>query len=150
VTQEPVELLDLDRDFSPVDPVSLSGEQVSRILPHLDMVEGWLKGVREHAQQLLQTGHAVPGYKLVAGRPGPRKWADESAVETAMRKARVKVADMFKQTLISPTQAEKLLPGVYARLTDYVTQSGGKPSVVPEADKRPSITVELLALENEA
>jgi hypothetical protein len=54
---------------------------------------------------------------------------------------------MFDLKLISPTSAEKLLktehigPRQWTRLVPLITQSDGQPSVAPEADQRPALSL---------
>lgn len=109
------------------------------------LIEDWCKAVRAAVEGALVKGEAVPGYKLVQGRKGARAWSDEAAAETLMRqKFRLKVEEAYNLKLISPTAAEKVLgeqPKRWAQLEKLITQSEGKPSVAPESDKRPAISV---------
>ncbi|MRT32374.1 DUF2800 domain-containing protein, partial [Xylella fastidiosa subsp. multiplex] len=59
------------------------------------------------AAQLL-SGQPVPGYKVVQGRQGARRWADMTAAEAMLKQLRLKFKDMYDVSLISPTTAEKL------------------------------------------
>lgn len=111
----------------------------------LELVEYWVKAVRERVMSLLNAGENVPGYKLVQGRKGSRAWSDPIAAESAMKAMRLKVDEMYDFKLISPTTAEELLketPKRWLRLQGQVTQSEGKPSVAPIKDKRPAIVVD--------
>lgn len=117
-----------------------------------DLIEDWIKAVRAEVESRLLAGHWVPGYKLVAGRKGARAWSDAEAVESYLKKtARLKVEEMYDLKLISPTTAEKLVkaktlgPGQWAKLQPYITQSEGRPSVAPESDPRPALTVQATA-----
>lgn len=109
------------------------------------MVEDWCKAVRAAVEGALVKGEAVPGFKLVQGRRGARAWSDAAAAEALMRnKFRLKVEEAYDLKLISPTKAEKILgeqPKRWAQLEKLITQSDGKPSVAPESDKRPAISV---------
>ena len=109
------------------------------------LIEDWCKAVRAAVEGALVKGEAVPGYKLVQGRKGARAWSDEAAAEALMRqKFRLKVEEAYDLKLISPTKAEKILgeqPKRWAQLEKLITQSDGKPSVAPESDKRPAISV---------
>ncbi len=53
---------------------------------------------------------------------------------------------MYKQSLITPTDAEKLFkkkdnPGRWKKVQKWIEQSPGKPSVVPVEDKRPALQI---------
>ena len=63
----------------------------------------------------------VPGMKLVAGKQGNRIWVDEKAAELAVRrtvKRKLLVGDLFKHTLLTPTQLAKVLKKVNIELAD--------------------------------
>lgn len=84
--------------------------------------------------------------KLVSGREGNTKWADEAAAETFLKGQGLKQEDRFKFDLISPTQAKKLLAEKLEsstrtanRFASLVTRSAGKPVVALASDKRPAL-----------
>lgn len=125
--------------------------KLGECLDAVDLIEGWCKAVRARVESELLAGNTVQGYKLVEGRRGSRKWIDEEEVEATMKAMRIKKEDMYDFSLISPTSAEKLAKsGVigerqWPKLKEHITQSEGKPSVAPESDKRPAITVQATA-----
>jgi hypothetical protein len=117
-----------------VDDVALG--RLGRLLP---MVEDWVKAVRSRLEGALLGGRVVPGWKLVAGKAGPRKWTDLDALEIALKKMRLKKAVIYNSTLISPTEAEKRLDKKqYAKLEPLITRAEGGLSVAPEEDPRPA------------
>lgn len=124
---------------------------LGNLLGAVDLIESWCKAIRAKAESELLAGRPVPGYKLVEGRRGPRKWADEKEVESAMKSMRLKLEEMYDFSLISPTTAEKLHkagtigPRQWPKLQGLITQSEGKPSVAPESDKRPALVVQAAA-----
>ncbi|MDC6416641.1 DUF2800 domain-containing protein [Xylella fastidiosa subsp. multiplex] len=73
-----------------------------------ELIESWCKSIRDRAAAELLSGQPVPGYKVVQGRHGPRRWVDETAAEDALKQLRIKFKDMYDVSLISPTRAEKL------------------------------------------
>lgn len=127
------------------DVPSMTQEALARAMDLTPLMEERSKAVRAAVEGALVKGEAVPGYKLVQGRRGARAWSDEAAAETLMRqKFRLKVEEAYDLKLISPTKAEKILgeqPKRWAQLEKLITQSEGKPSVAPESDKRPAISV---------
>lgn len=127
----------------PVDE-TVGDNWLSVMMAKVDMLEGLCKSVRAEVERRLLKGQSVDGFKLVQGRQGPRKWADETAAEALLKGFRLKVEDMYDKTLISPTSAEKLLKKDakrWAKVEDLITRSDGKPSVAPAADKRPAVSV---------
>jgi hypothetical protein len=151
------EVLDpLPEPIKPRDVTHVTNDILGRLLDAADMIEGWVKAVRARAEAELFAGHDVPGFKLVEGRRGARKWSDAAEVETTLKAMRLKVEEMYDLSLISPTTAEKLHkagtigPRQWPKLVALVSQSEGKPSVAPESDKRPAIVVASAAEDFEA
>ncbi|OCG24199.1 hypothetical protein A9G45_02580 [Gilliamella sp. HK2] len=109
----------------------------------IDLIKSWIKAVETRVQAELQQGNSVPGFKLVMGRQGNRAWANENDAENTLKSFRLKQDEMYTRKLISPTQALKVLKGSdkrIAKLEELITRPDGKPTVVPESDKRPAIS----------
>lgn len=131
-------------------PAQLGGsepEVIAASLTKVEMVEAWCKAVRAEAERRLLAGDALPGWKLVQGRRGPRQWTDPEAAEQMLRKTfRLPVEKAYELKLISPTAAERLATAgdigarQWPKLQDLIHQPEGKPSVAPESDKRPALT----------
>ncbi|NRP54193.1 hypothetical protein XFRB_02050, partial [Xylella fastidiosa] len=106
------------------------------------LIESWCKSIRDRAAAELLSGQPVPGYKLVQGRQGPRRWVDETAAEAMFKQLRIKFKDMYDMSLISPTSAEKLhQAGVigdhqWPKLQPLIHRMPGAPVVAPTSDKR--------------
>jgi hypothetical protein len=112
------------------------------------LVEDWCKAVRAETERRLLAGQTVDGYKLVEGKRGHRKWASEADVEELFKSFRLRQDEMYDLSLISPTKAEKMFkqnPKRWAKVTDLITQSVGKPSVAIATDKRPAMVVQSVA-----
>lgn len=117
---------------------------LARAMSKVGLIEDWCKAVRAECERRLLAGQPVPGFKLVQGRRGPRQWTDKDEVERLLKSFRLKQDEMYDFSLISPTTAEKRLkesPKRWEKLQALISQSDGKPSVAPEDDKRPQITV---------
>lgn len=122
------------------DTISLSQKMKA-----IDLVETWCKAVRAKTERVLFSGEAVPGFKLVQGKMGNRAWLDEEEVEKAFKAMRLKAEEKYNFKLISPTDAEKLLkstPRRWSKVQPLITRSPGKPSVAPESDKRPALSLD--------
>jgi hypothetical protein len=121
---------------------------LGNLLGAVDLIEGWCKAIRAKVETELLAGRPVPGYKLVEGRRGARRWSNDSEVEATMKAMRLKLEEMYDLSLISPTSAEKLHkagtigPRQWPKLQTLITQGEGKPSVAPESDKRPALVIQ--------
>lgn len=82
-----------------------------------------------------------PTHKLVEGKLGNRSWSDVAAVEEYM-KGTPKAELMYKSSLLSPTEAEKVLKGTgyWGVIEKFVTRKPGQPSIAAADDKRPAWT----------
>lgn len=136
-------------DFTPEAVDMQTGDNYLPIaMAKVGMVEDWCKAVRAEVERRLLAGQKVDGYKLVEGKRGPRKWSDAEAVETLFKSFRLRQDEMYDFSLISPTKAEKLFkqnPKRWAKVSECITQSTGKPSVAPATDKRSELTVQSVA-----
>lgn len=105
------------------------------------LVETWLKAVKKAIFEKLQRFEPVPGWKLVLGREGNRKWKDEAAVEEALKGMRIPKGDSHEQSLKSPAQLEKagLSPKKWAQISEHITRSAAQPTMVEESDPKPAI-----------
>lgn len=116
---------------------ALSMKRMVHLAKHKSMVTKFFDRVHQHLMDSALKGVPTPGLKLVEGRSPPRKWKDPLEVEPVLAQALGDEA--FTHKIISPTQAEKLLPGKrYAKLKSYVDFGEKKPSLVDEHDARPA------------
>jgi len=129
-------------------PIPVEQVDLGVVLAKLPLIESWCSAVAAHAEAKLLAGEKIPGWKLVKGRAGARAWTDKEQAEEMLRKRfRLTVEQAYNLSLISPTQAEKLRKEdvigerQWATLKDLIGQSEGKPTVVPESDKRPALEV---------
>lgn len=123
-------------------PGLLPPEEIPRILECADIVESWIKDIRDYARSQALKGQNWPGFKLVAGRRPPRKWVNTDAVVDQLSRAGYGDEQIYKpREIINPGEAEKLLgkPAFRAILGQYTVQGEGAPTLVPESDKRLSI-----------
>lgn len=129
------------------DPKTFTEPDLSRALSKCDLIEDWCKAVRAESERRLLAGAAVPGFKLVAGKRGPRAWVDAKAAEEMLKTFRLPVEKAYDMKVISPTSAEKLFkagdigPRQWPKLGDLIVQKDGSPHVAPLSDKRPALEV---------
>lgn len=131
-----------------LEPAAANGERYARLLPMLDLIESWVDAVSKGAYAAANAGTEIPGYKLVEGKRGARAWVDKDQAEEALKAMRLKHDEMYTYSVISPTQAEKVLkdsPRRWNKLIPMIEQRDGKPTLVPASDKRPAITITPIA-----
>jgi hypothetical protein len=136
-------------EFAQFLPEAVDSETGNNYLPiamsKVALVEDWCKAVRAEVERRLFAGQKVDGYKLVEGKRGHRKWGNEAEVEGLFKSFRMRQDEMYDLSLISPTKAEKVFkqnPKRWAKVTDLITQSVGKPSVALATDKRPEMVIQ--------
>lgn len=88
-------------------PDRLTPLELRTLLDNADLIENYLKEVREYAFNLLNRGGTVEGYKLVKGGKTHRKWKDEN-LATSMLELEFGENDIYQTSLKSPAQIEKL------------------------------------------
>ncbi len=117
----------------------LNPQQIGIYLEQADILEGWIKELRELAQQMLEADVRVPGFKLVAKR-AIRQWADEQQAENTLMDLTGNHVELLQTKLISPAQAEKLLKKEGKKLPeDLVVAISSGSTLAPESDPRPAV-----------
>jgi len=121
-------------------PPLLTDAEIEDVLLKLPDIKKWADEIQEYALTKALEGKEWSGFKLVEGR-SVRKYADEDAVVIAANSAGYH--DIYKKTLISITEMERLMgKAEFAKvLGALITKPQGKPTLVPDTDKRPAITV---------
>jgi len=116
------------------DLKELTDDEVSNILAHKEDIVKWLKAVEGHVISKLENGEPMKGWKMVAGR-SIRKWSPdaETELETLLGD------DAYSKKLIGVTDAEKRLGKKAFADLDLTIKPDGKPTLVPESDKRQAI-----------
>lgn len=123
-------------EFAP--PAELSIDEVTDVLAKIPELKAWASNVEAWALAQAQAGTQIPGFKVVAGR-SIRKYTDESAVAEAAKAAGY--SDIWDKRLIGITAMERLMGkrAFTETLGDLVIKPEGKPTLVPESDKRPAL-----------
>ena len=123
------------------DPRKISKEVMeSTILPLLSTFKTWLTGVEEYSLEQALSGVQYQGFKIVEGR-SIRKITNPTAVMDLLDKEGFAKEAYIKPTeLRSITDLEKLIgkKRFGAICAEYINKPQGKPTLVPESDKRPA------------
>ena len=119
---------------------NLNPEHIAVYLQQADMLEDWIKDLRELAHQMLEADVRVPGFKLVAKR-AIRQWANEDVAYDKLLDLIGNEHLIYKPSeLISPAQAEKLLgKGGKELVKDLVVAVSSGSTLVEESDPRPAV-----------
>ena len=117
----------------------LAPHEVADVLRMEPLISLWLKKVKEQAMTTLMNGEELPGYKLVEGKLGNRKWTDEAEVASTL--ANLYPMETYTETkLLSPSQMDKAIgkKKVVELLDCFIERAPGAPTIAPETDKRPA------------
>lgn len=118
-------------------PPLLTDEDIEDILSRVDDLVAWASDIKEYALQQAVSGKEWHGWKLVEGRSN-RRYTNEAAVTQAVKGAGF---DPFEHKLLGITAMKKMLGKARfdELLTAYIEKPQGKPTLVPESDKRPAM-----------
>ena len=124
------------------DVHKLNNEELGTLLARVDTIVNWAKSLQAHAFKELERGNSVPGYKMVMGRAGNRKWSDEKAIERRLTNIGIKKSEMYSKKLLTPAQMCSVLKKKNIeteRIEAYWNSPEGKPTIALESDKRDEI-----------
>ena len=118
-------------------PPLLTDEEVEEILSRVDDFIAWASDIKDYALQQAISGKEWNGWKLVEGRSN-RKYTNETAVAGAVTDAGF---DPYERKVLGVTAMQKLLgkSRFEELLAAYIEKPQGKPTLVPESDKRPAM-----------
>lgn len=118
-------------------PPLLTDEEVEEILSRIDGLVAWANDIKEYAMQQAINGKEWSGWKLVEGRSN-RRYTNETAVADTVSDAGF---DPYEHKVLGITAMQKLLgkSRFDELLSVYIEKPQGKPTLVPESDKRPAM-----------
>jgi hypothetical protein len=135
-------------------PPHLEHSEIAEILAQADEFTRWLSDVKDHALNSALKGETFPGFKLVEGRSN-REYTDEAVIAERLQRAGyyniykaprlMGLTDMTK--LLGKTTFGVLLEGT-GDAPDFpplVVKPKGRPTLVPDDDKRQPIQVNTAA-----
>lgn len=128
-----LELAKMDFKESPL----LTDKEIGDVLRKAEELEKWVADVKGYAQEQALAGKHYDGWKLVEGR-SIRKYADELKVAEALKQAGFDEAILYERKLYGITAMEKIVgkKKLTETLGDLIVKPAGKPTLVPESDKR--------------
>ena len=121
-----------------LDPPLLTDEEIEDVLSKIDNLVSWANDVKEFVFQSAMSGKVWKGWKLVEGR-ATRKYVNDEAVATAIINAGY---DPYEKKLLGLTEMQKRLGKTKFEeiVGNLIIRPQGKPTLVPESDKRPAIS----------
>ncbi len=118
-------------------PPLLEDDEIESILAKIDGLVSWASDIKDYCLQTALGGKRWLGWKLVEGRSN-RKYISEDAVAKTVASAGY---DPYEHKVMGVTAMEKTLgKAKFSELLgSLVEKPQGKPTLVPESDKRPVI-----------
>ena len=118
-------------------PPLLTDTEIEVILGKVDELVSWASDIKNYAFQQALSGKEWKGFKLVESRSN-RRYSDEAAVIDTVKKAGY---DPYEKKLLGITAMQKMLgkSRFEKLLAAYIEKPQGKPTLVPDSDKRPAI-----------
>lgn len=119
-------------------PPLLTDEDIEDILAKVDELVSWASDIKEYALQQAISGKEWTGWKLAEGRSN-RKYVNDSVVADVVEHAGF---DPYERKVLGVTAMQKLLgkSRFDELLSPYIEKPQGKPTLVPESDKRPAMS----------
>lgn len=132
--------LDL-RKFDFKGAPELTDEEVATALAIGSDLKSWLSDLEGYALRQCLDGKTIPGWKAVAGR-SIRQWTDIHRVLQKAEYAGIDPKLVYESKPVSLAQMEKNLGKKKFQevFGEYVTTPPGKPTLVPDTDKRQPLT----------
>lgn len=118
-------------------PALLEDSEIAEILGKVDALITWASDVKEYALQQAISGKEWSGWKLVEGRSN-RRYTSDAAVAAAVESVGL---DPYERKVMGVTAMQKMLgkSRFEELLAPYIEKPQGKPTLVPESDKRPAM-----------
>ncbi|CAB1255149.1 conserved protein of unknown function [Ruminococcaceae bacterium BL-6] len=118
-------------------PPLLTDKDIEDILAKVDELVSWAADIKEYALRQALSGKKWNGWKLVEGRSN-RRYTNDALVANAVESIGF---DPYEHKVLGVTAMQKLLgkSRFDELLAVYIEKPQGKPTLVPESDKRPAI-----------
>ena len=123
-------------------PAQLEPDEISEILEQAEALAKWATLIKDYAlDQAVNRGTVFPGYKVVEGRSNRCFALDDTLIVAQLIAKGYNEDSFYPRKLISLGAMEKYLgkKDFQKLLGEYVIKPAGKPTLVPEADKRPAL-----------
>lgn len=132
-----------------VAPSALTMEQRVIVLKNVELIRAFLKAIEAHSLEVALEGTKIPGFKVVEGTGGQRKFTSEDDAAKKMKGMKIPVGDYTVKKMLGPAPVEKMLKKrvkekkisevQMKNVMALVKKPPGKRTLVPESDKRPNL-----------
>lgn len=124
----------------PAKPPLISNEEVGQLLARAQDLVKWVKDLEEYALAECLAGNEIPGWKAVEGR-SIRQFTDQEQAFNVLVQHGIEEAMLYERKPITLSATEKLVgkKKFNELLASFVDKPPGKPTLVPESDKREPI-----------
>ena len=128
---------------------TLSDSEVGQVLSQAQDLKKWVEDLEKYALEAVLNGNKIDGWKAVEGR-GSRSWSSDSEeIEHRLSSLGYPSSLAYERKTLSVAQLEKLIGKEYfGDFSDLFQKSKGKPTLVPESDKRPEYVQDTTATED--
>ena len=118
-------------------PDTLDKREIAAILAKADSLTAWANDIKEYALQQALSGVTYDGFKVVEGKSN-RKYSDEAAVAFIVKDHGY---DPYEKKLLGITAMTSMLgkKKFEELLGAFIIKPQGKPTLVPDNDKRPAL-----------
>lgn len=121
---------------------------LSDALKLADLLEPWIKDVRELALRNMEEGKEIADFKLVPKR-ATRQWVDAEGAREALEQMGLDMSELMETKLLSVAQAEKVLKKHKLVLPkEHVVSISTGNTIAPKDDPRPAV-LQLKELKND-
>ena len=127
-------------------PALLSDAEVGDVLRRALTLKKWVEDLEEYALCAALAGREITGFKAVEGR-GTREWNDQDAAFQTLQQRGVAEALLWERKPCSVAGLEKALgkKAFSEAAAGLVVKKPGKPTLVPDSDKRPAYNAAAIA-----
>ena len=132
-----------------LEPCNMTPEMLAKVLYLGPRFQDWFKDVMVYATKAaIMDGVQIPGYKIVEGKSNRVITSPESIIEKLKTNGYTEEEYLKPRELQGITTLERNIgKKKFAELCgDYICKPTGKPTLVPEADKRVALDVRALRL----
>ena len=125
------------------DPKLITMAELGEYLKKAKALEAWAKDLQEYALSCCLSGKEVPGWKAVEGR-GTRTFTDQDAAYKELIEHGIAEAILYERVPLTLAKAEKAIGKTEFNelVGKYIVKNPGRPTLVPESDKREAIDLQ--------
>lgn len=122
------------------DMTMITMPELGEFLKKAKLLKEWAEDLQNYAQSCAMKGIHVPGWKLVEGR-GSRIFTDTDAAFSKLMKNGIDESVLYERVPLTLAKTEKAIgKKLFAELCgEFIDKEPGKPTLVPESDKRPAL-----------